>query len=346
MKGADAPPSFARLLQARGRWHATPLLRLAGKSAGPLLALLLAAGCATLPPLVAPREEGWYGVLPADGEAYLSLAVGLNRALVKHLLSESGLSEGSMQEVIDRTDRVVWCVGSEVSARPGAQPLFAAVASGSYPKGLVDLRLGASGQWARVAAPLSGSAEGRAPVRWWWQNRKDGLQFVLASRSIAFLSNGGMGEIVARLTGTASHAVPQAVRERLDTADLALYFPHPENLLAASAPFGENVPVVGFVVTLNRTAGEASDSDWEAAGYLTMRSPRDARVFAVALKLLIASQGMGESALYGIPLPIARARVATSGPTIVISNMRIDRDRLGELLAGFVSKMHLAGVAS
>ena len=307
---------------------------------------LLVAGCATLPPLAPPREEGWYGVLPADEGAYLSLAVGPNRTLVKQLLSESGVSQGAIQEVIDRTGRVLWSVGSDAVAHPGAQPRFAAVATGSYPKGLVDLRLGASGQWVRVAAPASENAGGKGPVTWWWQNRTDPLQLVLASRTIAFFSNGGMAGIVARLTGPASHAVPQAVRERLDAADLALYVPHPENLLAASASFVENVPVVGFVVTLNRAAGTTTASDWEATGYVTMRSPRDARVFAVALRLLIASQGMGESAFSGIPLPIEEARVAVNGPTIVLSNMRIGRDRLGALLAGFVNKMGLAGVAS
>jgi len=315
-------------------------------AAAAVVVALLVAGCATLPPLAAPRDEGWYGVLPSGGGAYLSIAVGANRAVVKELLSESGVSQGAMQEVIDRTDRVIWCVGRPGAKRPGTPPPFAAVATGSYPKGLVDLRLGASGQWNRVAAPLSGSAGGTNPVTWWWENRTNGLQLVLASRTIAFLSNGEIGAVVARLTGPESHAVPRAVRERLDAADFALYLPHPEDLLQASAPFGEMVPVEGLVITVNRAMGSAADSDWVATGYVTMRSPRDARVFAVALKLLIASQGMGEGAFGGIPLPLVQARVIVDGPTIELSNMRIGRDRLGELFAGFVNQMGLAGVAS
>ncbi len=321
-------------------------------AAAPFLALLLVAGCATLPPVQAPRAEGWYGVLPPDGQAYLSLAVAANRGFVTQLLSESGAARGPFQEVIDRTDRVVWCVGAGSLAGmqggertlPAAQAPFSAVATGSYPKGLVDWRLGMSAQWKRVTH--AASAGGVPAGWWWWQNRSEELQLVLPSRSVALFSNGDMNGMIARLTGAPSHAVPPPVRERLDASDFALSLPHPENLLAASLPFIRSVPVEGFVVSTDRPADEKASSDWAISGYLMMRSPRDARVFAVALKLLIASQGFGADAFGGIPLPLENARVAVSESTIEIRDMRVARDRIGELFAGFVKRMGLAGVTS
>jgi len=248
-------------------WRGRALARVVGAAAA-LTALLALASCASVPQR-APSE--WLGALPADATLYASLSVDGSKDLLRKTLEEAGKDFKDVASLTGMTSRMVCSVTME----KGSPVRFAVVALGSYPSGIIGMKLGGNKEWKKVATP-----NGR-----YWQWSKAGIQMSLPNNAILLASNGGIESLLTDWKDPAPVTMPPDVAEDMKSADLVLYMPVlPGGLAESAQKKGVHLPIQE--VWLNAVKTKAG---YGFSGTANTGSEKEAKVLTLALKLGIVA---------------------------------------------------------
>ncbi|MGA2975134.1 MAG: hypothetical protein ABSF77_07480 [Spirochaetia bacterium] len=244
------------------RLHRRCALAAAGAS------LLLLASCATVPQR-APSE--WLGVLPEHATLYASFAVTGSADLVKKALKDAGPGFQDVSSLLDMTKRLV-CSVTIVKGSPAS---FSVVALGSYPSGVIGMRLGGNKDWKRASGPAGK----------YWQWNKAGIQMSIPNNGILLAANGGIDGLLTRWTSPLPLTVPPDVASDMQNADLVLYMPElPGGLAANAAQKGMRIPIQE--VWMNAVKGKAG---YDLFGTANTGSEQEAKLLTLALRLGIVA---------------------------------------------------------
>lgn len=318
------------------------------------LALFLAlSSCATVPHLSVPSGTALTALLPADAFAYAAIRVSRNSRLVSDIVKESGLTKSIPSSVLDKTSRLY----ASAQLDSAGKTSFSIIGEGSYPVGLIGWRLDLSSRWKRSGEPLP-----------WWQERKGEAQISVPSKSLVMVSNGRLPAMLANLKNGAPERLNPTIVHAFQTSDLAIYFP----TIGSDSPlFGKEAarfPIQSFYFSIDaerpapqaaRTSGPATAGSTHGAGgkaatlpaavpryhgfaVFKMNSARDARLFSVVFKLLIASSESG-GAIRGFPIPLAGARLSVDGDTIRLQGISVSEGELASLLSRVIGAKGAGG---
>ena len=302
---------------------------------------LLALGvssCATVPKVQAPSGPTLVGLMPSNALVYASLKVSRNRQLVAEVLKAGGVSSSVPSSVVEKTSSLLAAVhyGSD------NKPVVSLVAQGSYPIGLMAWRLNWSRDWQKE----------RSPMRW-WQDKKTGSQIALPSKNLVLFSTGELPEMLRKYQGPMTDPLNPTVQQAFASADLAIYFPTVSDSLPVLGMDAKRFPVNSFYFAISaeqpapagggsapEASGPATSSSgapaaepmYQGFGVFNMKSERDARLFSVVFKLLIASSESG-SAIGGFPIPLSGAQLSVNGSTINLSGITVSEKDLSSLIA-------------
>jgi len=287
-------------------------------------ALIMLFGCATTPRgafTAASAVTQLVGLLPPDAYLYGSINVERERALADELVQRTGFSGDMPKSALSRTKLLVFAAEQPPSANPpAAEPTrFSLVASGNYPAGLLAFRLDTNSSWKVV---------GHHPTQ--WQNSASGLELAVPSRELILLSNGGISGLVARYTSPSPSGLDGW--KSADGSAMSVYVPEAAPLLARLGPEAERVPVTRMYF---EATPAADSSDYTIIANLTMLSERDARLFSVVFRLLIAGTVTTGNVL---PLSLAGAQLAVNGSTITLTKVRMGRAQLVGLLSSLLPR--------
>lgn len=292
-----------------------------------LLSLLLGAvlflaitSCATVPRSSVPSGPALAGLLPSDSFAYASLRVSRNVGLLSGVLQKSGLAKSIPISFVDRTQYLCTAVQRD----PGGKNVYSLVAQGRYPIGLASWRLDWSRTWRRRTA---------GPVGW-WEDPGTGTQVALPARNLLLSSNGALPEILRGLTEEPQSPLNPSIRSVFAQSDLAIYVPRINGTVPLIGMNANRFPVNSFYFSLNAVGPSAET--YRGYGLFAMKSDRDARLFSVVFKLLIASATAG-SDIGGFPLPLGGAQLSVDGATIRVDGIRIGRQELVDLISRIIS---------
>lgn len=294
------------------------------------LALLLAlSSCATVPQQSIPTGSSLTALLPSDAFAYASIRVSRSRRLVADVVKESGLKSSIIASVLDKTSRLY---ASAQLDRAG-KASFSLIGDGSYPIGLIGWNLDTNSKWKRSSAPLP-----------WWQERSGSTQISVPARSLLMVSNGRLPTMLSRLKDGVPATLNPTVAHIFEASDLAVYFPK----VGSGTPlFGKEAarfPIKSFYLSIGAgsstapAAGAVSASltvQYHGYAVFKMNSERDARLFSVVFKLLIASSA-GGGAIRGFPIPLAGARLSVDGDTIRLQGISVSETELAGLLSNVI----------
>ncbi len=298
------------------------LMRRIALAAGVSLFLLLGA-CATVGKLSVPSGPDLTALFPENSFAYASIKVSQNAGLVADILKQSGLSSSIPSSVLIRTNRMY----ASAQYDSGKKSTFALVGEGEYPTGLIGWRLSWSRDWKRSDKPIR-----------WWQDRKTGTQIALPTKNLVMVSNGQLPAMLRNLGSGRVATLNPTIRQALETSDLAIYFPNVTDNLPVLGMEANRFPVQTFYFSINADGGGAPDSaSTPSTGYhgyavFKMKSERDARLFSVVFKLLIASSEHG-SAIKGFPIPLKGAQLSVDGDTIRLDGITVGEADLSELVS-------------
>ncbi len=321
---------------------------------GVLVALLALAisSCSTVPQVRPPSGTALVGLMPSNALVYASLKVSRNRQLVGEVLKASGVSSSVPTSVVDKTTSLLAAVhyGSD------NKPVVSLVAQGSYPVGLMSWRLNWSRDWQKHTAPIR-----------WWQDKQTGTQIALPTNNLVLFSTGELPQMLQKLQGVPTDPLNPTVQQAFASADLAIYFPTVSDSLPMLGMDAKRFPVNSFYFAINAeqaaggdasanaagsgasSSGGAAESGANAAapmyqgiGVFNMKSERDARLFSVVFKLLIASSENG-SAIGGFPIPLSGAQLSVNGSTINLSGITVSERDLSSLLAKVIDGNNPAG---
>jgi hypothetical protein len=307
---------------------------------GGILFLGLSA-CATVPKVASTSGSSLSALFPSDELVYASVKVSRNRQLVTEVIGRSGLASSIPSSIFDRT-KVLY-----VAVRYSAdnKPVFSMVAEGDYPIGLMAWKLNWNRTWRNNKAPFR-----------WWQDTRTGAQIAMPTRNLVLFSTGDLPVMLRNYLGRRMDPLNPTVRRVFELSDLAIYFP----------TLNGNVPVLGmdvkrfpidsfyFAVTSDvsktganksvaATTSEASRGGYYGYAVFRMKSDRDARLFSVVFRLLIASSATG-GAIGEFPIPLKGAQLAIEGSTIRLVGIWASTKNLADLLALVISGKPPAGV--
>lgn len=283
------------------------------------LLFLAVAGCATVPRVTVPSGPALADLLPPDSFAYASLRVSRNVGLISGVLRKSGLAKSIPVSFVDKTQYLC----SAVERGPDGKTIYALAAQGSYPIGIVSWKLDWSRAWRRVGMPVS-----------WWEDSRTGTQIALPSRNLLLTSNGALPEVLNRLGGRPAQTLDPSIRSVFAQSDLAIYIPKISGTVPLIGMDASRFPVNSFYFSLN-AVGSSADT-YRGYGVFTMKSDRDARLFSVVFKLLIASAA-GGGAIRGFPLPLEGVQLSVDGATIRLGGITIGRQELVDLLSQIIT---------
>jgi hypothetical protein len=231
-------------------------------------ALLALASCATVP-LRQPAE--WLGVLPGDATLYASLSVSGSADLIRSSLKDAGPGFQDVSTVVDMSKRLV----CSVTLARGEPARFSAVALGSYPPGIIGMRLAGNKEWKKVTSP-AGS---------WWEWSKAGLQMGIPSRGLILASNGDVERMLGRWSSPPPMRVPPDAADDMRTADLVIYMPE----LPGGIPEGAERADVHLPIQEVWLKGVRAAGGFDISGTANTGSEREAKVVTLALRLGIVA---------------------------------------------------------
>lgn len=226
-------------------------------------------GCAT-----APKQKpasSLIDMLPEEQTVYLKLDVGSNEDVVESLLSGEGNMDAMIGEAMSRTEVVL--ISMKLSE--GSQRSFSLVASGRYPKGIIESRLRKENAWKREKGEFG-----------YWQNSELGLQIYFPEKNIIVLSNGAVESVFHRISEGELYSFPRELRHEFDISDLVFFMPDPGNEILSSVGGGKKIyPIRLIWVTIY---GEEMDV------VFLMDNEENAKKFSKVAKLLVAALMMKE----------------------------------------------------
>lgn len=302
---------------------------LLGLSVG-LLALAISS-CSTVPKVQPPSGPTLVGLMPSNALVYASLKVSRNRRLVGEVLKAGGVSSSVPASVVDKTTSLL----AAVRYGSNNKPVVSLVAQGSYPVALMAWRLNWSRNWRKETSPIR-----------WWQDKQTGSQIALPSKKLVLFSNGELPQMLRKYGGTMTDPLNPTVQQAFASADLAIYFPTVSDGLPMLGMDVSRFPVNSFYFAISaeqppggganaagpKSRSVAPEPMYQGFGVFNMKSERDARLFSVVFKLLIASSENG-SAIGGFPIPLSGARLSVNGSTINLTGITVSEKDLSSLLA-------------
>jgi hypothetical protein len=280
--------------------------------------LLLLASCATVPKR-SPSE--WLGVLPVDATMYVSFSVKGSADLVRKALKGAGADFQDVGSLMDRTDRLV----AAVTLAKGAPTRFNVAALGSYPSGIIGMRLRGNKEWTETTTP-SGK---------YWQWSKAGIQMGIPNDGILLASNGGIERLLAQWASPVALTIPPDAAKDMLKADFVLYMPElPGNLTESAAQKGLSLPIQE--VWLNATKGK---DGYELSGTVNTTTEREAKVIALALRFGLVAWLRSQS------LPDAADRLAPVtvqplGTQVKLAGLHVTNDEIIPLFLSFVKGLN------
>lgn len=230
--------------------------------------------------------------------------------------------------------------------RSGAgKPTYAIAARGEYPVGLIRWRFDWARDWHRYDHPLI-----------WWQDRRTGAQIAVPTRNLLLASNDRLPDMLGSLTGSRHENLDPTILQVFQNSDMAIYFPTVSGGLPMLGINARRFPIQSFYVAMssNRPApssGRANDSGTQGSGtpgvaprnsgyrgyaVFRMDNERDARLFSVVFKLLIASAASGRE-FRGFPIPLQGANLELAGSIIRLEGIEVSEHDLVDLLAAVIS---------
>jgi len=295
--------------------------RLRSGSAAALAVLFLAA-CASVPRR-SPSE--WLGVLPEDATMYVSFSVAGSADLVRRALKDAGPDFQDVGSLMDRTQRLV----AAVTLAKGAPARFDVAALGSYPSGIIGLRLRGNKEWTET-----GTASGK-----YWQWSKAGLQMGIPNDGILLASNGGIEHLLSRWVSPIALTIPPDAAQDMLKSDFVLYMPElPGNLTESAAQKGMSLPILE--VWLNAVKGK---DGYELSGTVNTRTEREAKVLALALRLGLVAWMRSQS----MPDAGDRLRPVTIQPVglqVKLAGLHVTNDEIIPLFLSFVKGLNAPSV--
>jgi hypothetical protein len=270
------------------------------------LAALLLASCATVP----QREPAqWMGALPSNATLYASFSVAGAKPMLTKVLADAGKDFKDVASVADMTKRLV----ASVTLVKGAPLQFSVVALGSYPSGIIGMKLGGSKDWKKVPA-----ANG---VYWQWS--KAGIQMSVPNHSLLLAANGGIEGLLAGWKAPASLEVPPEVADDMRSADLVVYMPElPGGLAEGAQAKGIHLPIQE--VWVEAVKGQ---SGFDVSGTANTGSEKEARLLTLALKLGIVAW-MRTEKIPNASEKLKAISVAPSGAQVKLTGLHLSDDEM------------------
>ncbi len=240
----------------------------AGALGAGLAVMLALASCASVPQR-SPSE--WLGVLPSDATLYASLSVPGSAAMIRKSLTQAGPGFQDVSTLVDMSKRLV----CSVTLLPGMPARFSAVALGSYPSGIIGMRLAGNKEWRKVSSP-AGS---------WWEWSKANLQMGIPNNGILLASNGNVESLLGRWSSPPALAVPPDVAVDMGAADLVIYMPElPGGIGEKAAANDVHIPIQEVWLKAVKTP-----AGYEVSGTANTGSDREAKLVTLAVRLGIVA---------------------------------------------------------
>ena len=308
------------------RDHAYPRLRIAAIWLA--AAVVLLAGCRTAP---APIERDLVAYLPADQGAWFFVNDPVTGEAVLGALLPEGISADQLSQVVDRTDLVVASMG-----RLGAGGVHL-VASGRYPRRIIERNLRRDGRWTEHVL------ERGAPAARFFEDPSTGFQIAVLRSGPVLVSQGAIKERLEQaaaveagrppVTDAAVAARLAAFEQAADRRELTIFVPSPgRDSLARLGGGAIRIPIQAMTVFVDRTNGRL-----ELAGTIALETEQDARAFHVLFRLLflatIRDAGLNMQRLAGT------LETVRDVAEIRFSGVVLDPDELRQLVQSVTESM-------
>jgi hypothetical protein len=285
-------------------------------------ALVLLGACATVPQR-SPSE--WMGALPPNATLYASLSVRGSAEFLKKMANDAGPGSQDISSLIGMTNRMV----CSVTLSRGAPPQFSVVALGSYPSGIIGMRLAGNKDWKKRT--------GGSSVFWEWS--KAGLQVSIPNNAILLAANGEMQMLLARWTAPRAAGMPPEVAGDMEKKDFVLYMPElPGGLAESAAMKGVHIPIQDVWMSAAHVQG-----GYALSGTANTTSEREAKLLTLVVRLGIVAWMRGQN------VPNASERLSSitvtpSGSQVRLAGLHISEDELIPLFLSLVKSITPAAV--
>ena len=280
-------------------------------------ALVLLGACATVPQR-SPSE--WMGALPSNATLYASLSVHGSAEFLKKMLKDAGPGSQDISSLIGMTNRMV----CSVTLSRGAPPQFSVVALGSYPSGIIGMRLSGSRDWKKKT--------GGSGTFWEWG--KAGLQVAVPNNAILLAANGDVEMLLSRWTAPRPPGVPPEVAGDMEKKDFVLYMPAlPGGLTESAAIKGVHIPIQDVWMTAAHAQG-----GYTLSGTANTSSEKEAKLLTLVVRLGIVAWLRTQN------VPNAAERlssitVSASGTQVRLAGLNVSDDELIPLFLSLVKSM-------
>jgi hypothetical protein len=282
------------------------------------LVVLLFAACATVPKR-SPSE--WLGVLPANASMYVSFAAKGSADLVKKALAGAGPDFQDVGTLMDRTERLV----AAITLTRGAPARFDVAALGSYPSGIIAMRLRGNKEWSETATP-----GGK-----YWQWSKAGLQMSIPNDGILLASNGGIERLLGHWASPIVLTIPPDAAQDMLKSDFVLYMPElPGNLTESAAQKGMSLPIQE--VWLNAVKGK---DGYVLSGTVNTGTEREAKILALALRLGLVAW-MRSQNIPGAAERLGPVTVQPVGLQVKLAGLQVTNEEIIPLFLSFVKGLN------
>jgi hypothetical protein len=241
-------------------------------------------------------------VLPNDATLYASLSVAGSAELIKKALKDAGPAFNDVGTLVDRTQRMV----CSVTLVNGETARFSVVALGSYPPGIIGMRLAGNKDWAQMKSP--------AGTHWEW--KKAGLQVSIPNSAILLASNGAVDQLLSRWSAPPVLAMPSDVAHDMEGTDLVLYMPElPGGLAESAAQNGVHIPIQEVWLDAVKAPG-----GYNVFGTANTSSEKEAKLVTLVLRLGIVAW-MRTNQVSNIAERLKTVNVTAIGPQVKLTGL-------------------------
>jgi hypothetical protein len=279
--------------------------------------LLALASCTTVPQR-SPSE--WLGALPPDATLYASFAVAGSTDLIKKALKDAGPGSQDIATLVDMTRRLV----CSVTISKGEPAGYSVLALGSYPSGIIGMRLAGNKEWKKASAP-SGT---------FWEWRKVGIQMSIPNNSLLLASNGGIDSLLGRWKSPIPLAVPPDVSRDMQAADLVIYMPElPGGISESAAQKGMRIPIQEVWMNAVKAGG-----GYDISGTANTGSAQEAKLLTLVLRLGIVAWMKSEKVQNTAEI-LKSVSLAASGLQVKLSGLHFTDEQIIPLFLSLVKNL-------
>jgi len=249
-------------------------------------------------------------ILPEEQTVYLKMDVRSNLDLMGQIFNQKGDFGGMIGEAMARTDAVL--VALTIPEDESRE--FSVVASGSYPKGIIESRLKKDKTWKK---------EKKGFIH--WKNEEMGLQMFFPEKNVIALSNGNIGRIADRISAGERYSLPRELRHELDISDLVFFMPDPGKEIMSSVGGGSRIyPIRMIWVTMYNQSMDV---------VFLMDDEENAGKFSKVARLLIAALMMREE-VGDIKELRKNMKVFVDGKNVRLEDIPVSTEDLQKIFAG------------